>query len=174
MYYLDCTQCDYKVINYSNKFCRRRFLPLPRQNLQINTPANLSRDIKDFKNSSTNSGLNKLNEFITETQLKSKYCDDFIEWIPRKNLENVKYLTRGGNSEVYSGIWNLSLDMHLTTNVILKAIKDSDNILNEVRILIKASHNNIQMILSFLKIVSIVSLKHTINAVVNMLYHFME
>ena len=123
---LNCTQCDYKVINYTNKFCRKQFLPRPRQ---IKT-----RDIQDFKNASANSGLDKLNEFIAETQLNSKYCDDFIEWIPHKNLNNVKFLTNGGNSDVYFGTWNIS---SFTNNVVLKAIRDSNNvsgdILNEVK-----------------------------------------
>ena len=118
---LNCTQCDYKVIN-SNKFCRKQFFPRLRTNIQ--------------DNSSVNSGLDKLDEFITETQLNSEYCDDIIEWIPYKKLECVEYLTRGGNSEVYLGTWNLSLNTHLTSTVALKAIKDSDNtndnILNEV------------------------------------------
>ena len=76
----------------------------------------------------------KLYKFITETQINSKCCDDFIEWIPRRNLENVNFLANGGNSKVYSGTWNLSLN--LTSDVALKAIRDSDNInddiLNEV------------------------------------------
>lgn len=86
-----------------------------------------------------------MDEFINETQLNSKYCDDYIEWIPRSNLENVKYLTNGGNSKVYFGTWNLMLNMSLASivsnqlsfKVALKAINDSDNIndhiLNEVR-----------------------------------------
>jgi hypothetical protein len=113
-----CMQCDQKIINYSGQFCRKHFLSLS----QINTCGNV-----------------KLDEFIKETQLNSKYCDDLVEWIPQSNLKNIKYLTNGGNSKVYSGTWNLLSNMSLaSTNIALKAIKDfdsniNDNILNEVR-----------------------------------------
>ena len=87
-----------------------------------------------------------MDEFIKETLLNSQYCDDFIEWIPCSNLENIKYLTNGGNSKVYIGTWNLlpkqsflllNEPKQLSVNIALKAIKDShknnDNILNEVK-----------------------------------------
>ena len=122
---MNCTLCYSKVINYPSKFCRRKFLPQP-----LNT-----NNIQDFKNASENSGLDKLNEFITKTQLNSKYCYDYIEWIPHINLKNVKFLTKGGNSNVYFGTWNISL--FTTTSVALKATRGSDNInddiLNEVK-----------------------------------------
>ncbi|CAB5353477.1 unnamed protein product [Rhizophagus irregularis] len=82
---------------------------------------------------------------ITKTQLNSKYCDDFIEWIPSSNLENIKHLANGGSSKVYFGIWNLSSNMSLapvipkqvTCKVVLKSINGSDNIsdliLNELK-----------------------------------------
>jgi hypothetical protein len=146
-----CRQCNQKVINCPNQFCRRQFLP--------HKPRGITKFSKLFKtnlfktkfklfrnglrkNELTTSGNFKLDEFIKETQLNSKYCDDFIEWIPHLNLKNIKYLTDGGNSKVYFGTWNLSINTVLTskqlsTNVALKVIKDSDNIddiiLNEVR-----------------------------------------
>ena len=108
-----CKQCDQKMVNYYSQFCRKHFL----SHSQINTCGNV-----------------KLDEFIKETQLNSKYCDDFVEWIPRSNLENITYLTNGGNSKVYSGTWNLLLNMSLDAKIALKAIKDDfDSILNEVR-----------------------------------------
>ncbi|EXX74534.1 Cmk2p [Rhizophagus irregularis DAOM 197198w] len=131
--YITCTQCNRKIINYSGQFCRNQFL-----------------------STSQSSGNNKLDKFIKETQKKSKYCDDFIEWIPRSILENIKYLADGGNSKVFFGTWNLSLNMSLTSssniasvsprnialasssNIALKAIRDSnsvnDLILNEFKI----------------------------------------
>lgn len=53
------------------------------------------------------SGNSELDEFIKETQNDSKYCD-FIEWIPNNYLENVKYLTKGGNSNIF--LWNLEFN----------------------------------------------------------------
>lgn len=113
--YITCTQCNRKIINYSGQFCRNQFL-----------------------STSQSSKNNKLDKFIKETQKKSKYCDDYIEWIPRSNLENIKYLEDGGNSKVFFGTWNLLLNMSLasSSNIALKAIRDSNNIndliLNEV------------------------------------------
>jgi hypothetical protein len=152
----NCVQCNQKVVNYPNQFCRSQFL-LPSQidgvrKNEINN-LNISENLfkinyESPKNELTDdktSGNFKLDEFIKETQLNSKYCDDFIEWIPHSNLENVKYLTNGGSSKVYFGTWNLLLNTSLasialkqiSSNVALKAINDSENvndhILNEVR-----------------------------------------
>ena len=55
-----CMQCDQRIINYSNQLCRRQFLP-PSQINVIKT-----------------SGSFKLDEFIKETQLNSKHCDDLL------------------------------------------------------------------------------------------------
>ncbi|CAB4443532.1 unnamed protein product [Rhizophagus irregularis] len=134
-----CTKCNQKIMNYPNKLCRKQFLP-PR-----------ITSTYEIQNSGTNnffkllSGNLKLDEFIKETQLNSKYCDDFIEWIPSSNLENIKHLANGGSSKVYFGIWNLSSNMSLapvvpkqvTCKVVLKSINGSDNIsdliLNELK-----------------------------------------
>jgi len=145
-----CIQCNQKLINKINdsiQFCRKQFLSSQineyseTRSVKINE-VNITK--KEFIDSKT-SGNSILDEFIKETQLNSKYCDDFIEWIPRSNLENIKYLTNGGNSKVYFGTWNLMLNMslasivsnQLSSKVALKAINDSDNIndniLNEVR-----------------------------------------
>jgi len=133
--YIICKNCNHRVINYPNQLCRRQFLPSQRprvetRGIQINKQTSPSR---------WTSGNSKLDEFIEETQQNSKFCDDFVEWIPNSNLENIKFLTGGGNSEVYHGIWNLLLNISLaskksSTNIVLKAIRDSDNdILNEVK-----------------------------------------
>ncbi|PKY42633.1 hypothetical protein RhiirA4_456465, partial [Rhizophagus irregularis] len=136
-----CIQCNQKLINDSIQFCRKQFL-----SSQINeyseTRSVQINEVNIAKNSKT-SGNSILDKFIKETQLNSKYCDDFIEWIPRSNLENIKFLTNGGNSNIYYGTWNL-LNMslasmasnQLSSKVALKAINnDSDNIiLNELKI----------------------------------------
>ena len=80
-----CVQCNQKIINYPNQLCRRQFLSPS----QINRTRSIQKNI---------SGNFKLDGFIKETQLNSKYCDDFIEWIPHSNLENIN-LTDGGNSK---------------------------------------------------------------------------
>ncbi|RGB38916.1 kinase-like domain-containing protein [Rhizophagus diaphanus] len=143
-----CIQCNQKLINDSIQFCRKKFLSSQineyseTRSVKINE-TNITK--KKFIDSKT-SGNSKLDEFIKETQLNSKYCDDFIEWIPRSDLENIKYLTNGGNSKVYTGTWNLILNISLASivsnqlsfKVALKAINDSDNIndniLNELKI----------------------------------------
>ncbi|CAI2178461.1 8857_t:CDS:2 [Funneliformis geosporum] len=55
--------------------------------------------------------------------------DYFIKWIPYSNLENLEFLTSGGNSNVYSGTWN-------SIKIILKAINSEDvnDIINEFKI----------------------------------------
>ncbi|CAB4394741.1 unnamed protein product [Rhizophagus irregularis] len=150
-----CTQCNQEIINYPNQLCRKRFISPS----QINKPNKLSKVksylIKLFKpklpkneliDNETSGSFTILDEFIKETQLNSKYCDDFIEWVPHSNLENIIYLTNGGNSKIYFGTWNLLLNMSLTSiasnqlssKVTLKVINYSDNIddhiLNELKV----------------------------------------
>ena len=31
--------------------------------------------------------------------------DNIVEWIPYNNLQNIKYLTKGGCSEIYTADW---------------------------------------------------------------------
>ena len=146
-----CMQCNQKIINYPNQLCRKQFLPAFQRTrgIQENRVNNLKSIINKLLNKKQNklmtSGNSTLDEFINKTQLDSKHCDDFIEWIPLSNLENMEFLTNGGNSKVYRGIWNLlkmPLDSkQLSTKIALKFIKDSDDIneytLNEV----KEKHN---------------------------------
>ncbi|GES77926.1 kinase-like domain-containing protein [Rhizophagus clarus] len=130
-----CTQCNQKIINYPNQLCRRQFLSpsineySKTRNIQINQENKIE---------------NVIDEFIKETQLNSKYCDDFIEWVSSSNLEDIEYLTVGGNSKIYSGTWKLN---KLSTNIALKVVKDSDdardNILNELKIHHKCRNRNI-------------------------------
>ncbi|RGB38917.1 hypothetical protein C1646_812340 [Rhizophagus diaphanus] len=100
----------------------------------------IEKEVNIAKNSKT-SGNSILDEFIEKTQLNSKCCDDFIEWIPRSNLENIKFLTNGGNSKIYYGTWSLLLNMSLASmasnqlpsKVVLKAINNNtDNINNHI------------------------------------------
>jgi hypothetical protein len=113
-----CTQCNKRVISFPNNLCRKQFL--------------------SSIDSNETSGNFKLDEFIKETQLNSKFCDDFIEWIPYSNFENIEYLTSGGNSKIYFGNWlfNKSFASKSSLNVVLKVIRISDS-LKEVKILLR-------------------------------------
>ncbi|GBC00366.1 hypothetical protein RclHR1_03830005 [Rhizophagus clarus] len=48
---------------------------------------------------------NDIDDLIKKCQLESISPSKIIEWIPYNNLENVKYLTKGGFSEIYSANW---------------------------------------------------------------------
>ncbi|UZO28801.1 uncharacterized protein OCT59_022312 [Rhizophagus irregularis] len=131
-----CMQCNQRIINYPNQLCRKQFLRINKYSKIRNVHVNQENKIE--------SGNLIIDEFIKETQLNSKCCDDFIEWISRSNLENIKYLTFGGNSKIYSGTWKLN---RLSTNIALKVTGDSDNIsdniLNELKIHHKCRGQNI-------------------------------
>ncbi|RGB38905.1 kinase-like domain-containing protein [Rhizophagus diaphanus] len=118
-----CTQCNKKVISFPNNFCRKQFL----SSIDNETSGNINLD-----------------EFIKKTQLNSKFCDDFLEWIPYSNFENIKYLTSGGNSKIYFGNWllNKSLASMSSLNVVLKVIRISDS-LKELKIHHKCRGQNI-------------------------------
>ncbi|POG62109.1 hypothetical protein GLOIN_2v1698958, partial [Rhizophagus irregularis DAOM 181602=DAOM 197198] len=51
------------------------------------------------------SGNNDINDLIRECQMKTLRPERIVEWIPYNNLQNVKYLTKGGYSEIYTAIW---------------------------------------------------------------------
>ena len=45
------------------------------------------------------SGNNDIDNLIQKCQIET------LEWIPYNNLKNIKYLTKGGCSEIYTAIW---------------------------------------------------------------------
>jgi hypothetical protein len=51
------------------------------------------------------SGNNNIDDLIQKCQIKSIIPKKTIEWIPYNNLQNVKYLTKGGFSEIYTAFW---------------------------------------------------------------------
>src|SRR5437016_3749233 len=51
------------------------------------------------------SGNNEIDNLIQECQMKALMPDMIPEWIPYNNLRNVKYLTKGGYSEIYTADW---------------------------------------------------------------------
>src|ERR1051325_1750558 len=58
---------------------------------------------KDFSN--WTSGNNDIDNLIQKCQLESLRPDYIIEWIPYSNLQDIKYLIKGGYSEIYSAKW---------------------------------------------------------------------
>ncbi|POG83030.1 kinase-like domain-containing protein [Rhizophagus irregularis DAOM 181602=DAOM 197198] len=50
-------------------------------------------------------GNKNINNLIQECQMKTLKPNRIIEWIPYNNLENIKYLTKGGCSEIYTAVW---------------------------------------------------------------------
>src|SRR5437762_3378105 len=51
------------------------------------------------------SGNDKIDNLIQECQIKTLMPEKIIEWIPYNNLQNIKYLTKGGCSEIYTASW---------------------------------------------------------------------
>ncbi|GBC10659.1 hypothetical protein RclHR1_09800003 [Rhizophagus clarus] len=51
------------------------------------------------------SGNNDIDNLIQRCQIESLVPDMIIEWIPYNNLQNIKYLTKGGFSEIYTATW---------------------------------------------------------------------
>ncbi|RIA91439.1 kinase-like domain-containing protein [Glomus cerebriforme] len=128
-----CTHCDRKITSYPSQFCRRKL------HLHQNDH-NETNEIRDRSIQLINIDP-KLNEFIKETKDNSECCDDFVEWIPSQNLNDVKYLTKGGNSKIFSGNSDL-----LPIPLALKVIKDSDNIddiINEFKMHHKCRNQNV-------------------------------
>ncbi|EXX69019.1 kinase-like domain-containing protein [Rhizophagus irregularis DAOM 181602=DAOM 197198] len=51
------------------------------------------------------SGNNDVDNLIKKCQIKALCPYKIIEWIPYNNLQNIKYLTKGGYSEIYTADW---------------------------------------------------------------------
>ena len=51
------------------------------------------------------SGNNDVDNLIQKCQMETIRPDKIVEWIPYNNLQNIKYLTRGGYSEIYTADW---------------------------------------------------------------------
>ncbi|POG58097.1 hypothetical protein GLOIN_2v1733707, partial [Rhizophagus irregularis DAOM 181602=DAOM 197198] len=81
------------------------------------------------------SGNNVIDNLIINCQMETLRPDVIIEWIPFNNLENIKYLTKGGFSEIYTADWinggyeewdskERQLIRHGTLAIILKELKN--------------------------------------------------
>ncbi|POG74114.1 kinase-like domain-containing protein [Rhizophagus irregularis DAOM 181602=DAOM 197198] len=51
------------------------------------------------------SGNNDIDNLIQKCQIEALHPQMIIEWIPYNNLQNIKYLTKGGFSEIYTTVW---------------------------------------------------------------------
>jgi hypothetical protein len=51
------------------------------------------------------SGNNDIDNLIKNCQMQTFMPSSIIEWIPYDNLQNIKYLTRGGFSEIFTAEW---------------------------------------------------------------------
>jgi hypothetical protein len=60
-----------------------------------------------LKNNFSNwtSGNNDIDNLIKNCQMQTFMPSSIIEWIPYDNLQNIKYLTRGGFSEIFTAEW---------------------------------------------------------------------
>ena len=51
------------------------------------------------------SGNNDIDNLIQKCQMETLSPEMIVEWIPYNNLQNIKYLTKGGCSEIYTADW---------------------------------------------------------------------
>jgi hypothetical protein len=51
------------------------------------------------------SGNDDVDDLIRKCQMETLKPDKIIEWISYDNLQNIKYLTKGGCSEIYTADW---------------------------------------------------------------------
>ena len=57
------------------------------------------------KFSSWTSGNGDIDNLLQKCQMETQGPDGIVEWIPYSNLQNIKYLTKGGCSEIYTADW---------------------------------------------------------------------
>ena len=55
--------------------------------------------------SNWSSGNNDIDDLIQKCQLETIFPYKVIEWIPYDNFQNIKYLTEGGFSQIYTADW---------------------------------------------------------------------
>src|SRR3982750_1536059 len=60
---------------------------------------------KLFKSKNWTSGNDDIDNLIQKCQMESVVPSKIVEWIPYNNLQNIKYLTKGGCSEIYTADW---------------------------------------------------------------------
>ncbi|CAB4407339.1 unnamed protein product [Rhizophagus irregularis] len=120
----------------------------------------LSCIVKHFKKDfdKWTSGNEAIDKLILENQLSFNNYNDLLEWIPYNKFESIKYIAEGGFAKVYSAEWidgrikrwnplSNSWERSGKIKIALKILNDSENIsenfLNEIKVLIKASYPGI-------------------------------
>ena len=63
------------------------------------------RNYLKAKFSKWTSGNSNIDNLIQKCQMETLMPYTIIEWIPYSNLQNIKYLTKGGCSEIYTAYW---------------------------------------------------------------------
>ena len=51
------------------------------------------------------SGNNDIDNLLQKCQVETIIPEKIVEWIPYNHLQNIKYLTKGGCSEIYTAVW---------------------------------------------------------------------
>ncbi|EXX68705.1 Cla4p [Rhizophagus irregularis DAOM 197198w] len=81
-----CENCNQKCLaTFYCEFCVRNYLKA--------------------KFSNWTSGNEDIDNLIQKCQMELVRPDTIIEWIPYNSLRNIKYLTKGGFSEIYTAVW---------------------------------------------------------------------
>ncbi|POG74100.1 hypothetical protein GLOIN_2v1839522, partial [Rhizophagus irregularis DAOM 181602=DAOM 197198] len=81
-----CENCNQKCLAISYcEYCVRNYLKL------------------NFLN--WTSGNNDIDNLIQKCQMEAIDPRRIVEWIPYDNLQSIKYLTKGGFSEIYTAFW---------------------------------------------------------------------
>ena len=63
------------------------------------------RNYLKAKFSNWTSGNSDIDDLIQKCQMETSRPNVITEWIPYDNLQNIKYLTKGGFSEIYTAGW---------------------------------------------------------------------
>ncbi|SRR6266542_2534872 len=63
------------------------------------------RNYLKSKFSNWTSGNDDIDNLIQKCQLEAIAPNLIVEWVPYNNLQNIKYLTKGGCSEIYTSDW---------------------------------------------------------------------
>ena len=63
------------------------------------------RNYLKAKFSNWTSGNDDIDNLIQKCQMETLLPSKIVEWIPYNNLQDVKYLTEGGFSEIYTAVW---------------------------------------------------------------------
>jgi hypothetical protein len=67
------------------------------------------------ENSNWTSGNNDIDNLMQKCQMETTRPNVIVEWIPYSNLKNIKYLTKGGFSEIY-GLMEIMMNGILKNN----------------------------------------------------------